>query len=202
MQNDNIFRFILILGSAVVFPIGIYHRLKSQASGEKLNRRAEGIFILVTLRPIGIASVLGLFAYMINPAWMQWSSLPLPTWLRWMGVGFGVPAAVLMIAVFRTLGTNLTDTVVTRLKHSLVTTGPYRWVRHPFYVSFALAVTANALVTASWFLALTGLIAFTLIVIRTKTEEEKLIEKFGDQYTDYMKNTSRFLPRFTRRLNP
>lgn len=202
MQDDNIFRFILILGSVVVFPIGIYHRLKSQASGERLNRRAEGIFILVTLRPIGFASVLGLFAYMIHPAWMQWSSLPLPTWLRWMGVGFGVPAAVLMIAVFRTLGTNLTDTVVTRLKHSLVTTGPYRWVRHPFYVSFALAVTANALVTASWFLALTGLIAFTLIVIRTKTEEEKLIEKFGDQYTDYMKNTSRFLPRFTRRLNP
>ena len=100
MQNDNIFRFILILGSAVVFPIAVYHRLKSQTSGEKLNRRAEGIFILVTLRPIGFASVLGLFAYMINPAWMQWSSLPLPTWLRWIGVGLGVPAAVLMIAVF------------------------------------------------------------------------------------------------------
>ena len=202
MQDDNIFRFILILGSAVVFPIGIYHRLKSQASGERLNRRAEGIFILVTLRPIGLAAGLGLFAYMINPAWMQWSSLPLPTWLRWMGVGLGVPAAVLMIAVFRTLGTNLTDTVVTRRQHSLVTTGPYRWVRHPFYVSFALAVTANALVTANWYLALTSLIGFTLIVIRTKTEEEKLIERFGDQYTDYMKNTSRFLPRFTRRLNP
>lgn len=183
MQNDNIFRFILILGSVVVFPIAIYHRLKSQASGERLNRRAEGIFILVTLRPIGVASVLGLFAYMINPAWMQWSSLPLPTWLRWMGVGLGVPAAVLIITVFRTLGTNLTDTVVTRLQHSLVTSGPYRWVRHPFYVSFALAVTANVLVTANWFLALTGLIAFSLIVIRTKTEEEKLIERFGDQYT-------------------
>lgn len=202
MQDDNIFRFILILGSAVVYPIAIYHRLKSQASGEKLNRRAEGIFILVTLRPIGFASVLGLFAYMINPAWMQWSSLSLPTWLRWMGVGLGVPAAVLIIAVFRTLGTNLTDTVVTRSQHSLVTTGPYRWVRHPFYVSFALAVSANALVTANWFLALTGLIAFTLIVIRTKTEEEKLIERFGDQYTAYMKNTSRFLPRFPRGLDP
>ncbi len=201
MPNDDVFRFILILGAVVVFPIGIYHRLKSQASGERLNRRAEGIFILVTLRPIGLAAGLGLFAYMINPAWMQWSSLPLPTWLRWMGVGLGVPAAVLMIAVFRTLGTNLTDTVVTRLQHSLVTTGPYRWVRHPFYVSFALAVTANALVTANWFLALTGLITFTLIVIRTKTEEEKLIERFGDQYTAYMKNTGRFFPRFPRTLD-
>ncbi len=98
MPNDDIFRFILILGAVVVFPIGIYHRLRSQASGERLNRRAEGIFILVTLRPIGVAAVLGLFAYMINPAWMQWSSLPLPTWLRWMGVGLGIPAAVLIIA--------------------------------------------------------------------------------------------------------
>ncbi len=39
MENDNTFRFILILGFAVVLPIGVYRRLKSQASREKLNRR-------------------------------------------------------------------------------------------------------------------------------------------------------------------
>ncbi len=41
MGKDNIFRFILILGSVVVFPIGMCHRLKAHlASREKLNRRA------------------------------------------------------------------------------------------------------------------------------------------------------------------
>ncbi len=41
MGKDNIFRFILILGFVVVFPIGMCHRLKAHlASREKLNRRA------------------------------------------------------------------------------------------------------------------------------------------------------------------
>ena len=55
MEYEQTFRFILILGIAVIVPIGAYHRIKSQATGEKLDRRQEGIFILVTLRPIGIA---------------------------------------------------------------------------------------------------------------------------------------------------
>ena len=157
MENDNIFRFILILGFSVVFPIGMYHRLKAHlASREKLNRRAEGLFILTTLRPIAILSMLGLLAYVINPAWMSWSSVELPIWVRWLGVGLGVMAAALLIVVFRNLGTNITDTVVTRANHTLVTGGPYRWVRHPYYVAFALAVAANSVVTANWFLALTG----------------------------------------------
>ena len=43
MEHDNIFRFILILGFAVVLPVGLYHRLKADlASREKLNRRQEG----------------------------------------------------------------------------------------------------------------------------------------------------------------
>ncbi len=195
MENDNTFRFILILGFAVVFPIGVYHRLKSQASREKLDRREEGLFILLTLRPIGWTGWLGTVVYVINPAWMSWSSVNLPIGVRWVGVGLGVIAAVLLIVVFRSLGTNITDTVVTRANHTLVTSGPYRWVRHPFYVAFALAVTANAVVTANWFLALTGVVSVVLIAIRTRTEEEKLVERFGDAYRNYMQRTGRFIPR-------
>ena len=100
-----------------------------------------------------------------------------------------------MAVTFRTLGKNLTDTVVTRTEHTLVTRGPYRWVRHPFYLATALAVVANSLVTANWFLALTGGISFGLLVLRTRIEEEKLIERFGEDYNEYMKRTGRFLPR-------
>ena len=195
MEYEQTFRFILILGFAAIVPIGAYHRVKSQATGEKLDRRQEGIFILVTLRPIGLASMLGLVTYMINPALMAWSSVALPSWLRWAGVVLGIPGGLLLVVTFRTLGKNLTDTVVTRAEHTLVTRGPYRWVRHPFYLATALAVVANSLVTANWFLALTGGILFGLLVLRTRTEEEKLIERFGEDYNEYMKRTGRFLPR-------
>ena len=195
MENEQIFRFILMLGFAVIVPIGVYHRIKAQATGEKLDRRQEGIFILVTLRPIGIAAMVGLVTYMINPALMAWSSVALPNWLRWAGVVLGITGGLLLAVTFRTLGKNLTDTVVTRTEHTLVTRGPYRWVRHPFYLATALAVVANSLVTANWFLALTGGIVFGLLVLRTRIEEEKLIERFGEDYNEYMKRTGRFLPR-------
>ena len=195
MEYEQTFRFILILGFAAIVPIGAYHRVKSQATGEKLDRRQEGIFLLATLRPFVIAHMLGLVTYMINPAWMAWSSVALPSWLRWAGVVVGIPGGLLLVVTFRTLGKNLTDTVVTRAEHTLVTRGPYRWVRHPFYLAHALAVVANSLVTANWFLALTGGIAFGLLVLRTRTEEEKLIERFGKDYKKYMERTGRFLPR-------
>ncbi len=194
MEYDQTFRFILILGFAVIVPFGMYHRIQSQATGEKLDRRQEGIFILVTLRPIGIAGMVGLVTDMINPAWMAWSSVALPIWLRWAGVFVGISGGLLLAVTFRTLGKNITDTVVTRAAHTLVTRGPYRWVRHPFYVATALAVLANSLVTANWVLALTGGLAFGLLVLRTRNEEEKLIERFGENYKAHMKRTGRFFP--------
>jgi len=110
---------------------------------ETLDRRQEGLFLLATLRPVGIVLMLGLVAYLIKPASMTWSSLPVPTWLRWTGVGICAMADGLLIWAFRHLGRNLTDTVVTRREHTLVIDGPYHWVRHPFYGSVALFVLSH-----------------------------------------------------------
>lgn len=194
MANDETFRTILLVGLLIVLPIGIYHRIRSQATGEKLDRWQEGPFILFTLRPIGIAGMLGLLAYLINPRYMSWSAVPLPLWLRWTGVALGVLGGTLLIWTFRSLGRNITDTVVTRKQHTLVTTGPYRWVRHPFYLSSGLAILANSLATANWFIFATGSTAVMLLGVRTRKEEENLIARFGDDYRGYMKRTGRFLP--------
>ena len=70
MDDDQPFRLALIAGSLMVFPVMAYHRVKSQATGESLDRWQEGPFILFTLRPIGVAAMLGLLAFMIDPAWM------------------------------------------------------------------------------------------------------------------------------------
>jgi len=195
MSDDETFRLILIASSLIVFPIAIYHRLKAHSTGETLDRWKEGPYILFTLRPLGIAVMVGLFAYMVNPARMAWSSLPLPTWLRWVGVGVAVFGGALFIWTLRNLGKNLTDTVVTRREHTLVTTGPYRWVRHPFYVAAALTLLGNSLAAANWFLLGGGLLVFTLLAIRTRIEEAELLARFGGAYEEYMGRTHRFLPR-------
>ena len=195
MNQDAIFRPVLVAGFLAVFLITLYYRFKSGATREKLDRRQEGLFILATLRPLGLALWLGVIAYMINPAWMAWSSVPLPAWLRWTGAGLCALAVGMLIWTLRSLGTNLTDTVVTRQAHTLVTHGPYRWVRNPFYDCMALLILGISLLAANWFLFVAGCLVVLLIVIRTRTEEEKLLARFGDDYRAYILRTGRFVPR-------
>ena len=123
--------------------------------------------------------------------------MPLPAAVRWCGVGIGVVGAALLVWTFRSLGNNITDTVVTRRHHTLVTTGPYRFVRHPFYVGGALAILANSLTAANWFVGLSGAIATALLVTRTAREEKHLVQRFGDAYREYAERTGRFFPRST-----
>jgi protein-S-isoprenylcysteine O-methyltransferase Ste14 len=101
----------------------------------------------------------------------------------------------LVFWTLRSLGENLTDTVVTRQHHTLVTAGPYRWVRHPFYLCAALVAVTVSLVSANaFFLVAGGLICF-LLALRTRVEEANLLNRFGDDYRTYMDHTGRFFPR-------
>ena len=196
MSDEQPFRAILIISSALLIPFAVYHRLKSQSTGESLDRSQEGLFILLTLRPLGLAGIAGFLTYMLNPRWMSWSSLLLPSWLRWLGILSGLTAGALIVWTFRALGPNLTDTVVTRRIHTLVTNGPYRFVRHPFYVAVGLAVLGNGLAAANWFLFATGVTSLCLLILRTSREEERLFQRFGDEYRLYSQRTGRFLPKW------
>lgn len=151
--------------------------------------------MLITLRLVGLSGIFGVLLYLVNPNWMAWARWNLAVGLRWTGVGLGLVSGFLFLWTLRSLGKNLTDTVVTRKGHTLVSTGPYRWIRHPFYTATALAAPASALAAANWFFILAGSAVFVLLVIRTRKEEANLIATFGDDYRDYMQRTGRFLPR-------
>ena len=189
------FRAITILLSLLIACIGLYHRIQAERSGEKVSRRAEGPVIMITLRLFGFATLLTLILYMIQPAWTNWSHMELPDGLRWIGAGISAMGIPLFFWMFRCLGKNITDTVVVRKEHNLVTTGIYRWVRHPLYSIAAMLLVGFTLLTANWFLALAGLGTIGMLVLRTKKEEELLIERYGDVYRSYMHSTGRFLPK-------
>jgi protein-S-isoprenylcysteine O-methyltransferase Ste14 len=196
MNDEAPFRLAILIGLCLGMPIAVYHRIRSQAAGDRLDRFQEGLFILITLRLAGLMCWGFVIAYLINPEWMAWAALPLPGWLRWAGaIPFAAGFALLGWA-FHSLGPNLTDTVVTRAGHTLVTAGPYRFVRHPFYGSVALLMTGLALLSASAAIAACGVLLLTLLILRTPIEERKLIERFGDAYREYMARTGRFLPRW------
>ena len=195
MTDEDALRAALAVVLLLLLPIGMRYRIRSQATGEKLDRRQEGLFILATLRPTAALLWFGLIAWLIEPRWMAWGAISLPFWARWSGIGLFVLGSALVIWTFRSLGANLTDTVVTRQDHTLVVHGPYRWIRHPLYDAVALMTVAILLVTANWFLFASGVAALCLLVRRTRTEEENLTARFGDGYRSYMARTGRFLPR-------
>ena len=193
-MDDGVFRWVMVAGFVAVVGVTAPHRARA-GTREKLDRRKEGAFMLATLRPAGGALWLSIIAYMINPAWMAWSSMPLPIWLRWTGAVSSALSIALLIWTLPALGRNLTDTVVTRKEHTLVTRGAYRWIRHPFYVSMALMTLGSALVAANWFMFVSGIVVFSLLAIRSRVEEEQLAARFGDAYLEYQKRTGRFLPK-------
>ena len=194
-MEDRVFRNALLIISCVMLPVLLYYRIRSQSTGEPLDRRQEGLFILLTLRPVALLAYGGLIAFLMDPAYMNWSSIRLPAVVRWLGIVMCGMTSALWIWTFHQLGPNLTDTVVTRRAHTLVTAGPYRWVRHPFYSCVALFISGAALVAANWFIAVTGAICFWLIAIRTRTEEEHLAARFGPAYDAYRSRTGKFVPR-------
>lgn len=194
MDYDIFFRNIMLLGFLITSPAALYFRIQSKTS-EKIDRWQEGWFILFGLRLVALSNIAGVIAYMIDPNNMAWSQLDAPLFVRWIGVAFGFFGGFLMVYAMKHLGKNLTDTVVIRKEHTLVTDGPYRIVRHPFYGAFASLALANALVTANWFLFATGFIVGMFLYKRTDIEEANLTKKFGDDYKNYMKRVGRFFPK-------
>jgi protein-S-isoprenylcysteine O-methyltransferase Ste14 len=195
MHQDVPFRLAMLVMFLAALSIGVYHRLQARKSGERFAWRLEGLWLAVTLRLAGLITWLATFAYLVWPPAVSWAGVSLPEWLRWSGSPLAVAGVLLMYGTLTNLGKNLTDTVSTRREATLIVTGPYRYVRHPFYVTAALLMLAAALFSANALIAVAGFVVILLLVLRTPIEEQKLVEKFGDGYRSYMAATGRFIPR-------
>ncbi len=198
MSEESTFRAVALAIFVSLFLIGMYHRIRARQPDEKISRKEEGRPIMILLRLFGLGFWMGVIVSLIHPPWMGWSTFPLSPWFRWTGATLGAVSVPVFYWVFTSLGKNVTDTVVTRKGAALVTHGPYRWVRHPLYSVAALFLPAFGLLLANWFILLMGMLGLILLAIRTPIEEAKLIEKFGDEYREYMKCTGRFIPRLLR----
>jgi protein-S-isoprenylcysteine O-methyltransferase Ste14 len=79
---------------------------------------------------------------------------------------------------------------------TLITSGPYQWIRHPIYTAFVLILGSTLLISANGLIGLAWLGMTALeILSRIRFEESLMLEYFGDQYRDYMKKTGQLLPR-------
>lgn len=198
MSTETFFRLLTALLLLLVASISIYSRHKAERQGGKLNK-TEGQGVIVGLRLLGLIAILPLFGYLINPAWVAWARWDVPAWLRWAAAISALGTVPAIYWLFVTLGVNISPSQTTRQNHRLITTGPYRWIRHPLYTLGAIFFSAITLLTGLWWLGAGLALGFVVLLWRTRREEAWLITTFGDEYRAYMARTGGYLPRWRLR---
>lgn len=77
---------------------------------------------------------------------------------------------------------------------ALITTGPFAFVRHPFYIAYALAWMAVPVATHGPMITAIGVMAVVVYIIAARREEQQLEAHFGDAYRAYRSGTGVILP--------
>lgn len=158
---------------------------------------AEEKQILLFVRNLGALLMYGsILVYLIYPPLLDWAKLDqisLP--LRWIALGLMALMPFAFYWLFSNLGKNITPTVSIRESHQLVTSGPYRWIRHPLYTFGFLNILLLCIAAANGLLILLTFVTFIPLAMRTPLEEKRLLEAFGQDYRDYMNRTGRYLPK-------
>ncbi|HXE81390.1 MAG TPA: isoprenylcysteine carboxylmethyltransferase family protein [Vicinamibacterales bacterium] len=193
------FRWMALSIFAASLGISAYRRWQARKLGETIRRAEEPPALIAARALVTLPLFGGVLAYLANPRWMSWSSLPLPEWMQWSGVMLGLLVVPGVYWVLTTLGANVSETVLTKSTHQLVTTGPYQWVRHPLYAIGLLLFASIGFIAANWFILLCTVIsAFAIRLAVIPREERELIAKFGEGYRSLQRRTGALLPRLTR----
>jgi protein-S-isoprenylcysteine O-methyltransferase Ste14 len=111
-----------------------------------------------------------------------------------LGLALAMVGAALAILSRMMLGRNWSATVQLKQEHELITTGPYRLVRHPIYTGLLLLFLGNAVMVGDW----RGLLAVAIVLAsfwrKLRLEETWLTEHFGESYRLYRANTKALIP--------
>jgi protein-S-isoprenylcysteine O-methyltransferase Ste14 len=121
----------------------------------------------------------------------HWSHMPV--WLQIVGGLILTASFYLIYLVFRE-NPYLSPAVHIQKGQTLVSTGPYRYVRHPLYSAYIPFILGTALLLGSWYGILFGLILISMIAIRAVLEERMLLKELKG-YDIYMAQVKyRFIP--------
>ena len=194
MNTELSFRIALAVIGTVYAAIRIYYTGLAMRSDRNFFRPRRDLRQLA-FGTLGFLIIAPLVLYIFVPEQLAWAALPLPIGWRWFGVGLGLLGILLLLWVHYTLGNNFAVPAVVKERQTLVTVGPYRWVRHPMYTVLFLIALVYFLISANWFIGLVwmGWIVGT-VALMVRDEEAAMIGKFGDEYQIYMQRTRRFLP--------
>lgn len=199
MNSELPFRIAFAALFVTFMALRVYYHRKAGTLGESIASEAENPLIPMLRRGLGVPWLIGIVLYLVYPTWVMWAAIPLPETLRWVGVVLGALTLPMFLWIHQALAANFSTTTHIQAHHTLVTSGPYQWVRHPMYPALWVFSLATLLISANWLVGLIPVVMVTLIMLtRPAREEQQLIDTFGDDYRAYMQRTGRFFPRIAR----
>jgi protein-S-isoprenylcysteine O-methyltransferase Ste14 len=189
--------FLLLIGVAyLVGVVVVYWYRKERFWGPRAGGRAlkqeerDTSFWWIVVGMIA-AFFLPPIEYLLLPA-----VLPRLKWMEIFGLVLIFSGSALFIWARRTLGKFYSGHVSVVEGQPLVTSGPYRFIRHPAYAGYLLIAFGIALGYSS----LAGSIVIPLVLLpsviyRLSVEDKLLAEHFGGQFREYAEKVARLIPR-------
>jgi protein-S-isoprenylcysteine O-methyltransferase Ste14 len=111
------------------------------------------------------------------------------------GIGFVLFLGGLALAVWARvyLGRNWGTPMSEKVDPELVTTGPYRRIRHPIYAGIILGLIGTA-IAVNWGFSLAAIAAGAFFVYSAVVEERIMARNFPDAYPPYKRRTKMLIP--------
>jgi protein-S-isoprenylcysteine O-methyltransferase Ste14 len=163
-------------------------RVREAVHGKGGRNRDRGSRVLIAVS-LGAAIAAASVATSVAP------SLGMPVGVRvfgvivmWLGLGTRVWAVAALGGAFRT-------TVEVDRDQAVVTSGPYKWIRHPSYAGLLLIVAGLGLALGNWLsVAACLVLPVPALAWRIHVEEAELSRVLGDAYRAYQTRTARLIP--------
>jgi protein-S-isoprenylcysteine O-methyltransferase Ste14 len=171
-----------------VFEIGLL--IRDLVRRKVRTGRDRGTRLMVSMALYG-AIVFGSLA----SGWVPALATPAPGLFAFAGLAvIWIGLAVRGWAVL-TLGGSFSTYVQVEAEQTVVTRGPYRWVRHPAYTGLLLIAMGFGIGAAHWLsLMICAIVPLLGVLPRIKVEESELVRVLGDRYRSYQQQTRRLVP--------
>ena len=157
-----------------------------------VEKKSPGDIILLVFDGIGMIIPL----VYVSSSWLDFADYYMPDWVGWIGIVLFMDAIILLYFSHAHLGNNWSPVLGIKEKHTLVTHGIYKYIRHPMYAAHILWAVAQILILHNWIAGFSFIIVMVPhYLLRVDKEEKMMLDQFGVEYEEYMKTTGRIIPK-------
>lgn len=193
---NSLDKIVYFIGFMIILIIRKYFTAKHRKMNLSEDKKSLSDIIFLALNGVGMIIPL---VYVFSSV-LDFADYPLPGWLLYPGAVLFLGASWLLWQSHYHLEKNWTQTLGIQKEHQLVTTGIYKYIRHPMYAAHILWALAQILMLPNFIAGF----SFMVVIIphylsRYKNEEQMMIQRFGDQYKEYMTQSGRIFPRIFKK---